>query len=458
MVIRKKNILTLAIFSWIISVGTLSSPAGAENLFDPPETLQRLIEMTYADNEGLKQLEQEIEALMEEVPAARALDDPRLTLGINALPTDTYSFSQEPMTQKQIFIAQKFPWFGKLDLQSQKVALTAARKGEMLRARQLELRRSVTETYYELAFMERALQINAELNQMVSQILRVAEVAYASGRGLQQDIFQAQVELGKLIDEKASLNNQKRQLENRLNEIMNQEKFTSIEIQVNPGFPQPDLSSIDFIGQTLARNPMLTALQVDIDRTQIDIELARKAYWPDMDVRVGYGQREEDFNGRDLPDFVHGFVTVNIPIWFKNKQDRKLQAAMNRRMAAERAYLELRKRLPHQVDALLSEIHTQQENYRLFKEALLTQTDQWSRASLSAYEVGKLDFDTMINAHVRRIRFELQTDRYRFSMYKSLARLEELAALTEPFTETHAPNPTRGVQNRKNDTGQRTNG
>ena len=176
-------------------------PPGRKTFVPDPCAAAAILEQTDANNDKLRQFEAEIEALLDEVPAARALDDPVLTLGINALPTDSFSFSQEPMNQKQIFIAQRFPWFGKLDLKSQKVALAAARR-KMRQALRLELHRVELEAYFELAFIDRSLEVNAELQQMVGQILRVAEAAYASGRGLQQDVLQAQVELGKLIDEK----------------------------------------------------------------------------------------------------------------------------------------------------------------------------------------------------------------------------------------------------------------
>lgn len=408
----------------------LVAATGAEEvLFPNPAPLQELLEQTDANNDKLRQFEAEIEALLDEVPAARALDDPVLTLGINALPTDSFSFSQEPMTQKQIFIAQRFPWFGKLDLKSQKVALAAAKKKEMLRALRLELHRAVSEAYFELAFIDRSIEVNTELQQMVGQILRVAEAAYASGRGLQQDVLQAQVELGKLLDEKTTLISRKRILEDQLNELVNEGRFASVKTDGIPSLPELVLSGEALTKNALVHNPNLASLAVDIETAGIDVGLARKDYWPDMIVAVGYGQREEDLTGRDLPDFVHGSVSFTIPIWFQNKQNKRLLAALKRKSAAEKAYDNLEKRLPHQVDALLSEIESFQVNYRLFDEALLLQADQWSQASLAAYEVGKVDFDTMINAHVRRLRFGLQADRYRASVHKSLSRLQELTGL-----------------------------
>jgi outer membrane protein TolC len=415
--------------AWVMATILLPVAARGAVLYTAPKGLTHLLEEAYRSNDGLKEIEKEIQALEQEVPAASSLEDPRLTLGVNALPTDSWSFSQEPMTQKQIFIAQKFPWFGELDLKAQKVVLAAARKREILRGRQYELRRSVSEAYFDLAFVQASLATNAELNQMVGQILQIAEASYASGRGLQQDVFQAQVELGELIDEQATLQSRKRQLEDRLNELVNREMFAGIEAEMDSDrFPEIDLSQELLVNRALQFNPALAALQFSVDSAQVDIELAETDYWPDVDVRVGYGQRTEDRLGNTLSDFAYGSVTLNLPIWFQTKQDRRLQAAQIRREAAESAYEDFRKRLPHKVDAILSDIRAIQDNYRLFREALLIQTDHWSRASLSAYEVGKVDFDTMINAHLRRIRFELQAVRYRMSMYQALARLEELTA------------------------------
>jgi hypothetical protein len=40
--------------------------------------------------------------------------------------------------------------------------------------------------------------------------------------------------------------------------------------------------------------------------------------------------------------------------------------------------------------------------------------------------VGKVNFNTMINAQIRLVRFELQSENYLFSLYKKRAELKEL--------------------------------
>lgn len=404
----------------VLAIGQAASPIWA-----PPPLIQ-LIEEGIEQNKEIKSLEARVESLKEEIQLAGSLEDPRLGFAILNLPTDTFDFDQEPMTQKQIFIAQKFPWFGKLDLKSQRAALKAIRQKALLEAKRLELSRKIATAYYELGFIATGLEINARLTDMVDRLLGVVETRYATGRGLQQDVLQAQVELSKLLDEKISLEKMRRTLEDQINELLNRESFIAVQPPEGLSYPELELNVKSLQGKALKENPRLKIRQAEIEIAAVEIELARKDYWPDMDLMLAYGQREEDFNGRDLPDFVSASVTMNIPLWQKNRQDPKLAAAKKGHEAAIKFYRNLAEILPHKVDALATEIRDTQKNYRLFTEALLLQADQWASSSLRAYEVGAVEFNTMIGAQIRLLRFELQAANYMYEIYRKRAELEEV--------------------------------
>ncbi len=391
-----------------------------------PTSLAGLIEEGLAENQEIQSLVSRVESLKKEIPFAGALDDPKLGLAILNLPADSFRFDREPMTQKQISIAQKIPWFGKLDLRSQRAALKAIRQQAMLDAKRLELARQIAIAYYELAFMVKSIETNERLTEIVNQLLVVAETSYATGRGLQQDVLQAQVELSKLLDEKIMLERRQRTLADRINELLNRDRFMAVEPPASWEFMRLQLNLEELTTKALQENPRLRVKQADIDIVDVEVELARKDYWPDMDVKLAYGQRDEDRTGRSLPDFVSAQVVMNVPLWQNTRQDPKLEATLKAREAAEKSYRNLLKSLPYQVDALITEIHNTQENYKLFTEALLLQADQWARSSQSAYEVGTIEFNTMINAHIRLLRFELQADNYLYDIYQRRAELEEL--------------------------------
>jgi outer membrane protein TolC len=421
--LKKSGVIVLAILS-IFLLWNRSIEA-ASPIWASPD-LSNLIEEGLTHNKEIQSLEAQVESLKEEISFAGSLEDIRLGLAILNLPADSFSFEREPMTQKQISLAQKIPWFGKLDLRSQRTALKAVRQEAVLEAKRFELARKIAATYYQLGFVAAGLKINAQLTDIVNQLLRVAETRYATGRGLQQDVLQAQVELIKLLDEKIILNRKRRTLEDRINGLLNRESFSPVAPPQGLNFPDMQLDIKRLQSIVAQKNPMLSVRRADIDIAAVEIELARKDYWPDMDFKVAYGQRDEDRTGRSLPDFVSASVTINLPVWKKYRQDPKLNATLKRHDAAFKSFRNLLESLPHRVDALATEIRDFQENYRLFDEALIVQAEQWANSSLAAYEVGSLEFDTMINSQIRLLRFELKAENYLFIIYQKRAELEEV--------------------------------
>jgi outer membrane protein TolC len=301
----------------------------------------------------------------------------------------------------------------------------AVRQQAILEAKKVELARKIATAYYELGFVATNLNINERLTNMVSQLLRVAETRYASGEGLQQDVLQAQVELSKLLDERIVLKKRYRTLEDQVNELLNRESFSPVKPPKDFKYTDTRLEFEALKNQSLTYNPWLRVRQAEVDQATVGIELAKKNYWPNMDFKVAYGQRDEDLTGRDLPDFFSATVTLTIPLWQKNRQNKKLSASQKSREAAMKSYRNLLETLPHRVHALATEIRDTQESYRLYVDALLVQSEQWARSSLAAYEVGKVEFNTMINAQIRMLRVELQAKRYLYSIYQKRAELEE---------------------------------
>jgi len=409
---------------WLIMV--IGRPLQAAPPIWAPSPLDQIIEEGLRQNKEIQSLEDQVASSKELIPFAGSLDDPRLGIGLLNLPTDTLRFDQEPMTQKQLFIAQKVPWFGKLSLRSQRQLILASRQQAILDAKRLELARQIATTYYELGFIGRSLEINERLTTMVSQLLKVAETRYAAGMGLQQDVLQAQVELSRLLDEKIMLDKQRRTLEDRINELLNRESFAPVSLSGPLSFPDLKLEVQTLKDQSLQGNPWLRVREADVAQTEVEIQLAKKDYWPDPDFIVAYGQRDESQAGQDWADFVSASVIINIPLWQKNRQDKKLAATQKGHQAAMKSYRNLMEALPHRVDALTTEIRNTQENYQLYADALMVQAEQWARSSLAAYEVGKVEFNTMINAQIRLLRFELQAERYLFSIYQKRADLEEV--------------------------------
>ncbi len=193
-----------------------------------PPVLDDLIAEGIANNQSISSMRQEIAAMADQVPVAGTLPDPMLGVGLLNLPTNSFSFDQEPMTQKQISLEQQVPWPGKLSLKSKMAAQAVGSKEALLKAEILALSQKIAEAWYELGYVEKSLQNNARLTDLVNQIKREAQDRYAVGRGLQNNIFQSEMELSKLSTERIMLENQQRTIQDRLNMMLNRNPYQPV--------------------------------------------------------------------------------------------------------------------------------------------------------------------------------------------------------------------------------------
>lgn len=424
----KKHFIHLLITNLVfigLSPAVYGESATSLSISAPPE-LARIISEGLSNNQSIQALEAEVKALGERIGSADALPDPKVGLAALNMPTDSFRFNEEAMTQKQIAVEQTVPWLSKLDLKSQTVAQNARKKAAELASARLSLARDIADAYYEMGYVAQSQEINAKLMEMVRRIRRDAENGYAVGEGLQQNIFQAEVELSRLRDEAIRLKNRRRSLADRINALLNRQTYRPVDPPAK--LPQPDFElDLARLKQTaVTASPELEGLKAGQDSARTEIELAEKAYYPDFNFRLAYGQRDEDFTGRDLPDFFTAAVMMDVPLWHRTKQSKELAAASHQLRSAENRYTDLRRRLPYQINTLVSEIEDTRQRHQLYTDELIPQAEQWARSALDAYEVGKVPFDTMIDAHIRLLRYERDASRFKFTIYQKRAALEAL--------------------------------
>lgn len=402
-----------AVFLLMASLASVHATAG-------PSELPGLIDEAYRNNQELLSMEANAQALRAEAPFAGSLQDPMVGIAVLNVPVDSFDFDQEPMTQKQLFASQRIPWFGTLDLRQQVSELKALEADFQVQGKRLEIARGLAGAWYDLGFIRKSLKTNENLKALVTQVLRVAETRYATGKGLQQDILAGQVQHSELIDEGVTLASRERVVRAGIGRLLNRGDFFAEDGPV----ALDDLGKIphrEVLGRVaLQLNPLVQARKAAIDRARVDVQLAEKAYLPDFDLRLGYGQRE------DRPDFFSATVGITVPLWQSKRQDSQLAAAEKRLIAAQKSLLGLRQTLPHTIDQVLAEIDGARENHQLFREALSQQAAHLADASLAAYSVGKVEFNTMLSARIRLLRIELKAENYKYQVYKKVAELEEL--------------------------------
>ena len=419
----------------ILSMAATIIPALANETAARPEVLEALIAEAIANNMGLQAVRARVTALKTEIPSAGALDDPMLGLALANVPTDTFDFDQEPMTQKQIFVSQKIPWFGKRGLKGHVAELKAERESAVLELQKQELTRRVSEMFYRLWYLDRALDNNRRLKEMLEQVLEVTRTGYTSGRAQEKDLIQAQLEISQLEDKRIVLEAERRSVDKDMNGLLNRVVFQSIKPpgQLAETAPVIDID-INALKRTLTdNNPQIRIKRIELQMAENESALADKNFWPDSEWRLTYGQRD-DIKGQEMADFLSASVMFNVPLWQGRKQTPIRDARKEMTGSARLALDNLLSTLPYELEAVSGEMADLVKNYRFYKEVMINQAADLARSSMSSYQVGKLAFDIMIRAQIRRLDVELKADRYLQMIYTKMARIDEL--LANPITDS----------------------
>lgn len=426
----KNYTITIAAFLWltvcVFIAGNAFGRASVTSVTEltPPE-LSNIIEKAHENNFKLKSIQNKIDALISKADFSGSLMDPVVGFALANVPSDDYRLDKEPMTQKQIFVTQKFPWPGKRAAKKDITLYEAEILQETLKKEKLKIAGMLTKLYYELGFLNRSLATNTKLISRITNVKNVAISIYRSGKGMQHSIFQAEVSLGALKDERIGIENKIMTKKLKINEMLNSSSFVDIKPPVLPGFKQISLDSKKIIETALENNPDVNTILKQIKKRKSQITLAEKDSFPDTTLKLSYGQREDE-----RVDFVSVVASFNLPVYKNKRQNRFVDFNKGNKESEDNSYRYVTTVLPYQIESLVRQIHEICSQHRLYENTIIPQAEKWSESSMSDYKVGKINFNAMISAHIKELKYKLKKEKYQFDILIKAAELQELAGKT----------------------------
>jgi outer membrane protein TolC len=171
------------------------------------------------------------------------------------------------------------------------------------------------------------------------------------------------------------------------------------------------------------KRPVLIGLRYLIERYRLSYRLAKKDYYPDFDFAIGYGQRDDSLKV-ERSDFLSGFITINIPIWYKTKESRKVaEEKANMRKATEQ-YNSMKNEIFFQIKDVLTEIEKYNQEIELFNTGLIPQSTLSLESAIAGYKANKVDFITLVNNQITLYNYEIDYYRALTGYEKKVAELE----------------------------------
>jgi len=396
----------------------------------------KAVEIALADNPNLATMQSRAEAMAAIPSQVGTLPDPKLSLNALNFPVDTFNTGQEGMTQMQVGISQAFPFPGKLGLREDAAGHEAKAADSEVDETRLWLVRSVKNSWWQLFYLDKALEIVVSNQGLLREFVIIAKTKYTVGKGLQQDVLLAQLELSRLLDQEVRLTGMRRNEEARLNALLNWPTSRQLTLAnaLDSALPLL-LKETDLHIQAETDRPLLTAQRSYIHAAHSRVDLAEKEYYPDFNVGAVYGFRNGENNGVNRADFASLLFTMSLPIYTSSKQDRAMDQRNSELMQQNYKLQDTLEQVREEISRAIADYKRAGEQAELYKGGIIPQAQQTVDSMLAGYRVNKVDFLNLVRAQVTLFNYETQYWLSYSSAQQALAALEAVVGSKMIYAE-----------------------
>ncbi|MDP5032479.1 TolC family protein [Paraglaciecola sp.] len=383
------------------------------------------------------------QALIASSDAAATLPDPLISVGLANLPTDTFRFNQEPMTQFKVGLSQQLSRGDSLSLKRQQMRQQAAQHPYLRQDRQAKIKVMVAELWLTMVSTQQRIKIIEQSRPLFLQLVEIVEAHYSSAQGStrQQDIVNAQLELARLEDRLSA------SIADRATNLAKLSQWLYTGVQLNsqwidmdmpdynrawPSLPtlEPAIEHLlrqqdrSALAQRLAQHPAILAIEQQIKVSRSAIQIAQQQYQPQWAVNASYALRDNDPLGNDRADFFSIGVSVDIPFFTAQKQDKALLASRLQAESVKTDKLLALRSLLAQLQSTWQTFDSINQRIEHYETKILPQMAEQSEAALTAYTTDDGNFSDVMRANIAQLNTELELIQLHTAHALSLVQLD----------------------------------
>lgn len=359
--------------------------------------------------------------------ASGTLPDPTLGLVFSNLPIDSYRLDETPMSGISLGITQMVPFPMKLKAKSDIDHLVATSAGLSETELKNQLIRKIKSVFHNLSYWYAVIAIIKENIALMEGLEQVAETRYAAGEGLASDVLRAQTSVSQLRNRLISAEKIYKSSEEMLSSLLN--RPAGITFGIPPVLPEElaELNLDSLLKKALENNPRLKKSNVKLLLAEKNKSLAKWNFWPDFSFGIDYRIRESSpMDAVKGTDFLSFRVGVSLPLWFFAKQNKLLGSADENLRSAQNMNEGMHRMLEYQIMERYQEAEKAKAQFEFYRDAILPQARSTLESSMIAYQVGKVDFLTLVTSQLSVFNDEIERLSILNSFHQALTDLEEL--------------------------------
>jgi outer membrane protein TolC len=387
-----------------------------------PLTLAEAQRLAVAQSQQLLAQDALTTAAREQAVAAGQLPDPVLKLGIDNLPvngTDSFSLTNDFMTQRRIGLMQEIPRAEKRQLRAERFERDAQRVQAQRQLTLVNVQRDTALAWLERYYAQTMRELVQQQIEETRLQVQAAGIAFRAGRGSQADVFAARAAVIGLEDRLSQID---RQLRNA--GLMLARWVGAAAAGRPPAGPVPwQGTSLEgaLSSEHLKQHPDLLAMSAEVDAAETDVRLAQANRQSDWSVEASYSQRGPAYSNMIS-------VGVSIPLQWdpKNRQDREVAAKLALVNEARARYEDRLRSHDAEVRSLLNDWQTGKERVARFRDELIPTAGQRAQAALTAYRTGQGDLASALAARRDEIEARMQAQTLEMDTARAWAQLNFL--------------------------------
>ncbi|MEO5565520.1 MAG: TolC family protein [Luteimonas sp.] len=360
----------------------------------PGQDLASIRAWLVVHNPQLRALQAEREAAEARVLPAGALPDPMFSLNLRGIDPDHPSLAPANVDSTTYAVRQTFPLWGKRALARDVAREQAQATGYERDAVELELLARAEDAYVRYWHAREAVVVIDRMIGLVRQVEEIAGVRYALGMAAQQDSIRAQVEQTTLQQARIERLAARSEAMAALNAVLGRRADAPLaEPAAAPTLTVADASSLT---EALARvergsHPELKASASMAAAANRNVTLERRNRYPDITVGVGSMQRGNRVEGYEM------MLEVEIPFQQRARREREREARLREDAALARSDA-TRDDLEGRLGAAWARWSSARERRQLTEKTLLPQSEANFKSAMASYQVGAVDFGTLLAA------------------------------------------------------------
>ena len=392
------------------------------------ESLSDYLEEMKRENAKIAAARRKWMASLQESHIEGSLPDPKLSLKYFKREIETRVGPQE----WSVALSQRIPGRGKLSAKAS-AALSKARIHywkyvDTLLSRKHELFRLYAEYFY----LARSIEVSKEIISLVQDLEKVALTAYKADRSSYDNVLTAQIEVSKIRDRLASMQDRGSSICARIEGLLNRDRISNKDLPWPSKLPETEtLPEEAVLLRALEKNPKFLMNGAAKQRAKSSLRWANRSDRPDLTLGIQYISTDEAGNSL-LPEsgkdpLILNFA-VNLPL-NRGKYRAMRKRAKSQLRSAEREEEQRLYDLRAALEEALFQWRDGQRRSKLYQRHLIPSAEQALKVARREFVVDGSNFPTLVDNERNLYEYKIALERAKVDSFIAQSKISTLCNL-----------------------------